>query len=151
MKTVDFESLQERLDRDLSEDEIIVSIMKVYPELYDILEFNEFTLKERLEKNAYLQEQFRFLCIKEKSKLKKLEIQRDEYIGKLYDELKYEDNRSLTKTEIERYYILKDPEYIKLTRLYNIQTVIVETFETIKEALKSQSYNMRTFLETLKL
>lgn len=141
----ELEELQQKIEGEVNEDEIIKEIMLEYPMLYDMLEFNEFTLKEKLEKNAYWYQQFRVLMIKEKHKLNRIEILKDEYIGKLYHKLRFEGDLKLGKIEVEKYYIPKDEKAIKFMKLYMRQQIRVETFETIKDAFKQQGFNMSVF------
>lgn len=147
----EIDTMMDRIEGDLCEDDIIVEIMKEYPDLYDLLNYTEFTVKERLEKNAFLYQQFRLLKIKEKHKLKRIEILRDEYIGKLYHTLRFENTISLGKIEAERYYIPKDENYIKFTKLHMRQQVRVETFEAIADAFDKQGYAMANFIKNLDL
>lgn len=147
----EIDALMDKIEGDLSEDDIIIEIMKEYPDLYDLLNYTEFTVKERLEKNAFLFQQFRLLKIKEKHKLKRIEILKDEYTGKLYHQLRFENTISLGKIEVERYYIPKDERYIKFTKLYMRQQVRVETFEAIAQAFDKQGYAMANFIKNLDL
>jgi hypothetical protein len=132
------------------ENNIIREVLDQFPTLYDDLNFNEYDIKEKLEKNAYLYEQFRVLWLQEKNKLRRIEILRDEYIGKLYQELKNGD-RKLTKTEIERYFIPSDEKAIKYEKLYMKQKIRTETFEALVESFKTQSWNMSTFIKNMQL
>jgi hypothetical protein len=132
------------------ENNIIREVLNQFPTLYDDLNFNEYDIKEKLEKNAYLYEQFRVLWLQEKNKLRRIEILRDEYIGKLYQELKNGD-RKLTKTEIERYFIPSDEKAIKYEKLYMKQKIRTETFEALVESFKTQSWNMSTFIKNMQL
>jgi hypothetical protein len=132
------------------ENNIIREVLNQFPTLYGDLNFNEYDIKEKLEKNAYLYEQFRVLWLQEKNKLRRIEILRDEYIGKLYQELKNGD-RKLTKTEIERYFIPSDEKAIKYEKLYMKQKIRTETFEALVESFKTQSWNMSTFIKNMQL
>ena len=132
----------------VNEDKIIAEIMKEHPDLYDQLDFNEFNVKERLEKNAYWYQHYRILYMKELHKLKNIEIARDKYIGDLYKELKNGD-RKLTKTEIERYYLPSDKkaiQYMKLSMKYQIRC---DVYQYICDAFKSAGYNMSTYVKNM--
>jgi len=132
------------------EDEIIIEIMKDHPDLYDNLNYNEYNIKERLELNAFLYEQYRILALQEKHKLKRIEILKDEYIGNLYTELKYGDLK-MTKTEIERYMIPKDEKAIRFQKLYMRQQIRTETFEYIADSFKQQNYAMGNYIKNMQL
>jgi hypothetical protein len=131
---------------EINEDSIIKDILSKYPELYDQLNFNEYNIKEHLEMNPWLLEQWRLLTIKQKHKYHRIEILKDEYIGDLYHNLKFENDIKLSKQEIERYYIPKDEKAIKFAKLLMKQNIVVETYEAIYEAFKTQSWTMKQFL-----
>lgn len=137
-----------KLNSYINEDEIIKKIQLDFPSLYDDLEYNEYTIKEKLEKNPYLYQQFRLLTIKEKHRLKRIEIIMDEYIGKLYDSLRYGE-KALTKVEIEKYYIPKDENVIKFKKMYMRQYIIADTYETITDAFKQQNFGMNVYVKNL--
>ena len=141
--------IQERLIIEINEDEIIKEIMLLYPEIYDLLEYNEFTIKDRLEKNPYYYQQFRLLWIKEKAKLHHIELKMNKYIGELYDELRFENEIKLGKIEVEKYMIPKDDKFIWYKQLYNRQEKRVETYEAIKEAFKQQGFQMGHFVKVI--
>ena len=132
------------------EDDIIKQVMEEHPTLYDDLNYNEYTIKEKLEKQPYYYQQYRLLYIKEKGHLERVKQLRDKYIGELYEELKYGD-RKLTKTEIERYFIPKDQKAIKFEKLYMKQKIRVETFEAITKAFEQQGYAMANFIKNMQL
>jgi len=137
-------------DIQVIENEVIKEVLNDFPSLYDDLDFNEYTIKDKLEKNAYLYEQFRILWLQEKNKLKRIELLKDKYIGDLYQKLKNGD-RKLSKVEIERYYIPSNEKAIKFEKLYMRQKTRVETFEALADAFKQQSYNMSTYIKNLQL
>ena len=134
----------------INEDEIIKEIMLEYPDIHDALHFDEYNVKEKLEKNQYLYQQYRLLALKESHNLKRIEILMDEYIGQLYDSLKFGD-KTLSKTEIEKYYINKDEKVVKFKKMYMRQAIRVETFEAIVKAFDKQTYNMQTYVKNLSL
>ena len=141
--------IQERLIIEINEDEIIKEIMLLYPEIYDLLEYNEFTIKDRLEKNPYYYQQFRLLWIKEKAKLHHIELKMNKYIGELYDKLRFENEIKLGKIEVEKYMIPKNDKFIWYKQLFNRQEKRVETYEAIKETFKQQSYTMTQFVKVI--
>jgi hypothetical protein len=147
----EIEELQRKVEQQVSEDDIICEIMKEYPELYDMLEYNEYTIKEKLEKSAYWYQNFRLLWIKEKKKLNRIGILKDEYIGNLYHQLRFENDIKLGKVEVEKYYIPKDEQAIKFMKLYMNQEIRVETFKAIAEAFDKQGYAMANFIKNMEL
>jgi len=132
------------------EDDVIIEVMKNHPDLYNHLTYNEYDIKEKLENNAFYYEQWRILWLQEKHKLKRIEILKDEYIGKLYSDLKYGDLK-LSKVEIEKYMIPKDEKAIKYQKLYMRQEIRTETFEYISNAFKQQGFNISTYVKNMQL
>lgn len=142
---------KDKVEQAVSEDEIIKEIMLEHPDLYDMLEFNEYTIKEALEKNAYWYQNFRLLTIQQKRKLTQITMLKDEYIGKLYHSLRFENDISLGKIEVEKYYIPKDEQAIDFQRLVMKQTIRVETYEAITKAFERQGFTMNTFVKNMEL
>jgi len=137
-------------DVDVIEDDIIREVMLDHPTLYDQLNYNEYDIKDKLEVNAFLYQQWRILWLQEKHKLKRIEILKDEYIGKLYSDLKWGDIK-MTKTEIERYMIPIDQKAIKFEKLYMRQRIRTETFEAVTDSFKQQNFTMGNYIKNLQL
>lgn len=135
----------------IDEDDICIDIMKQHLELWDELEWDEFNLKERLEKNPFQYQQYRMLWLAEKHKARKIEIYMDTYIGQLYDQLKYGGEKKLSKTEIERYYIPKDERAIKFMKAHMRQTIRAEVYEHIAISFKNQGFQMNSYVKALQL
>ena len=139
--------LDERIIFSINEDVILKELSETY-DVYSLLEINEFHLKQQIEKNPFYQELFRMEMLKEKGKLMRLEIMRDEKTGIIYDELKNRSDTSYTKQEIERYYLPKDPELIKIKKLMLKTQIRYEFFEAVYDAFKVQGYNFKSYIET---
>lgn len=135
----------------IEEDDICLEVMKQHLDLWDDLQWDEFDLKEKLEKNPYQYQQYRMLWLAEKHKARKIEILMDEYIGKLYDELKYGGEKKLSKTEIERYYIPKDTKAIKFMKAHMRQLIRAEVYESIATSFKNQAFEMNSYVKALQL
>ena len=142
-------TLDSKIFTDIQEDTILKELQIEY-DVFELITINEFKLKEQIEKNPFYQEQFRLLYLKEKGKLMRIETLRDEHIGKLYDDLKYRSDLSLTKTEIEKYYIPKDEGVIKWKKLHLKTQIRMEFFEAIWDAFKSQSWLIKQWIEVNK-
>lgn len=142
---------QQKVETEISEAKIIKEIMLEHPDIYDMLEFNEYTIKEKLEKNAYWYQNFRLLTLQEKRKLNHIQIITDEYIGKLYHQLRFENDIKLGKVETEKYYIPKDEKAVEFMKLVMKQTIRVETYEAITKAFERQGFSMNTFVKNMEL
>ena len=133
----------------IEEDAICREVMEQHPELWEELQWTEYTLKERLEKNPYQYQQYRMLWLKEKHNLRKIEILMEEYIGQLYDSLRYGGDKKLSKTEIEKYYIPKD-EKVKAFRVrFMRQAIRAEIYEHIAISFKNQGFEMNAYVKAL--
>jgi len=141
--------LDNKIFTDIQEDQILKELQLEY-DVYELLTIDEFKIKEQIEKNPFYMEQFRLLYLKEKGKLLRIEIMRDEYIGKLYDDLRFHNDKSITKTEIERYYIPKDEKVVKLKKLHMKTQIRMEFFEAVYEAFKTQSWLLKQHIEVNK-
>ena len=139
-----------KIQSEIDENKTISKLQEEY-DVSEMLDFNEFNINDRLQWNAYLIEQFRLMYINEKHKYGKLEAKFNERAGVWYDHYKYNDGRDLTKTEIERYYLPKTDELIRLKKLLQLQEIRVSYFESLAEAFKSQGFNLRNFVENLKI
>lgn len=135
----------------IDEDEICKEIMLQHISLWNDLDWNEYNLKEKLEKNPYQYQQYRMLWLTEKHKLKKIELLMDEYIGKLYNDLKYKENKSLTKTEIEKYYLPIDENVKKFKRLQMRQEMRSEIYEHICNSFKMQGMSLTAYVKAMQL
>lgn len=135
----------------IDEDEICLEINKQHPELWDQLQWDEFSLKEHIEKNPFHYQQYRMIWLAEKHKLRKVEILMEEYIGKLYDELKYDGDKKLSKTEIEKYYIPSDEKVKKFRKAHMRQSIRVEVYEEIAITFKQQGYGLNAYVKALQL
>lgn len=141
----------EKLKAQIDEDKILKKLQEEYSEYIENLNFNEFNVGDRARENAYMVEHFRLMSISEKNKLKRIEEQINTKAGELYNYYKYEDDRELSKVEIERYYLTTDKELNKLKRLYAMQEVRVGFFDAMAEAFKSQGFGIKNFLDNLKI
>jgi len=147
----DEQKMMDKVKEDINEDLIIKAIMLEYPEIYNMLEFTEYTIKEKLEKNAWWYQNFRLLSIREKRKLSQLNIIYDEYVGKLYHKLRFENDINISKVEATNFYIPADEKVVELKKLMMKQSIRVETFDAIKDAFKQQGYNMTQFIKNMEL
>ncbi len=133
----------------ISEDEVCNEIMLQHPTLYDDLVWDEYNIKEKLEKSMFHYAQYRMLWLMEKNKLRKIEIMREEYTGNLYDNLKYKGEKSLNKTEITQFYLCTDEKIKKFNRLYIRQEMRTEVYQYIAESFKTQGFAMANFIKAM--
>lgn len=144
-------SLMDKIHTQINENKILKTLSSKYPEINELMEFNEFNVGEKLEQNAFLQEKFRLLYISEMSKLRRIEENFNKVAGERYDYYKYHDSRDLSKVEIERYYLPSDKELINLKKLIDVQQTITDFYLAVSDTFKSQGFNLKTFVENLKI
>ena len=87
------------------------------------------------------------MLIHEKLKLEKLQEILDKKTGERYHHYRFDFNESLTKPEIERYYLPKDPEILKIKPLIQKQEIVVGFFATAVKALESVQWSMKNFID----
>jgi len=140
--------LDTRIIDDICKDDIQKKMWEEYG-IDGLVETSEYKLKEQIQRNPFHIQNFRLLALKEMGLKKVLEIERDEHIGNLYDTLKNKSDVSLTKAEIEKYYIPKDPEVIKYKKRILLREIRLEFFESIKDALEKQAWSFKNVLRML--
>ena len=131
----------------VDEKNILEALSKEY-KIMELLEFNEFTIEEKYAKNAYLYMYFRDLYTLENAKLDRINVLIDDVKGKLYDHYRFNFDKTLTKSEIEMYYIPRDPAIVKLNKAYTEQKLRVDFFSSCTKAFDKQGWNMKGFLES---
>jgi len=145
-------SFLEKIKVKINTDVVLEKLQSEYgEEVSKLLDFNEFNIGEKLQMNSFHQENFRLLYIAEKQKLCRLQDNFDERAGQKYDKYKYGNSKDLSKVEIERYYLPKDEELIKLKKIIRLQETRVEFFSAVADSFKSQGFNMRVFMDNLKV
>jgi hypothetical protein len=139
--------LIEDLEGSINEDKILNKLQREY-DVYPLLDFNEITITEKIQKNPFYIKMFRLKQLKEKNRLELLEDRLKERESELYDYLKFHDDRNLTKTEIERYYLNLDDKIKELKKGIYIQRIVVDYFGAIIEAFTNQHWAFKNWLDT---
>lgn len=142
------QSVINKIRDELNEDVLFGKLEEQY-NVYDILMFNEFTIKERLERNAFHYKDFRLKYLQEMAKYEQVKEHLDKKVGEKYQSLK-EGDVKLTKTEIEKYYLPKDEELLKLRALVRKQEIRANYFQAVCEAFDKQGWSMKNFIENQK-
>jgi len=127
-------------------DDVIKELKKQYP-IEDQLGFNEFNIKERLEKNPYLVLNYRSMYLREKEKLDRIEALRDKIIGERYDWYRFNYTKELSPKEVKDYYLPKDEKVIKVNTMYSQQQWKVSFFEACEKSMIQQGWSMKSWLE----
>ena len=135
----------QKIRDELNEDVLFGKLEEQY-NVYDILMFNEFTIKERLERNAFHYKDFRLKYLQECAKTEQVRDRLEKIIGEKYQALK-NGVVTLSKTEIEKYYLPTDEEVLKLKALLRKQEVRAEYFDAVTKAIDKQAWSMKNFID----
>ena len=139
--------LMSELEDSINEDKILNKLQKKY-DIYPLLDFNELTIQEKIMKNPFYIKTFRLMQLREQKKLETLQDKLKERESELYNHLKFHDDRGLTKTEIERYYLNLDSKTKEYKKAIYIQSIIVDYFGAVVEAFQNQHWAMKNWIET---
>lgn len=131
------------------EEEVLNSLREEFP-IEEEVSFNEFNIMDKLQTNGSLILKYKGLYNDAKIKLDKMTDVRDKIVGTRYDFYKFESDKNLTKTEIEKYYLPKDEKIIESTKLVRTQEARVAFFEMCVKILEKTSYNMKTYSDNLR-
>ena len=137
-----------KVREELNSDSVFKKLEEEY-NVYDLLTFNEFNIQDRLERLSFHMKDFRLKYLQEHSKLASVEDRLNKVIGDKYISLK-EGAVTLTKTEIERYYLPKDAEIMKLKGLVRKQEMRMEYFLAVWTAMDKIQWNMKLYCENSK-
>jgi len=135
----------ERVRSELNEDTIFAKMEQDYG-VYDLLNFNEFNLKARLERLAFHMKDFKLKYLQELAKVEQVQDRLDKTIGEKYQALK-NGEVSLTKTEIEKYYLPVDPQIVELKGLLRKQELRAEYFKAVWDAFEKLGWNIKAYIE----
>jgi hypothetical protein len=134
-----------KIREELNEDSIF-SKMEADYNVYDLLTFNEFNIQDRLERLSFHMKDFRLKFLQEQGKLNAVEDRLAQVVGDKYIALK-NGEVALTKTEIERYYLPKDVEVMKLRALVRKQELRTKYFEAVWQAMDKLQWNMKLYCD----
>lgn len=135
----------QKVREELNEDVIFSKLEEEY-NVYDLITFNEFNINERLERLSFHMKDFRLKFLQEQAKLGQVQDHLDKVIGEKYIALK-EGAVTLTKTEIEKYYLPKDEEIIRLKGLVRKQELRTKYFEAVWQVMDKLQWNMKLYCD----
>ena len=134
-----------KIREELNSDTIFSKLEEQY-NVYDLLTFNEFNIQDRLERLSFHMKDFRLKFLQEQSKLNAVQDRLDKEIGDKYVALK-SGEVTLSKTEIEKYYLPKDPDIMKLKGLVRKQEMKTEYFSAVWSAMDKLQWNMKLYCD----
>lgn len=130
---------------ELNADTVFAKLESDY-NVYDLLTFNEFNIQDRLERISFHMKDFRLKFLQEQAKLGTVEDHLNKVTADKYIALK-EGAVTLSKTEIEKYYLAKDEELIRLKGLVRKQEMRVQYFEAVWHAMDKLQWNMKLYCD----
>lgn len=130
----------------VNKDEIIDELLKKYP-IFEIVQFDELNIPEKLEWNPYILMQYEEYLLKERMHLEELEDLKEKLVGELYHKFRFEHSEELSNKEIEKYYIPKDPKYLKMNDIIRKQKIKVGFFAYCVKGLEKQYWSMKSRID----
>ena len=131
------------------ESQVIDKLKERFP-IEEDLSFNEFTIKDKLEKHSYVLMKYNHQYINATAKLSKLQETHEQLIGEKYDYYRFHFDENLSKSEIEKYYLPKDPDILKYKQAVRIQIIVVDFFKTCVDEIERLQWNMKNYLDLTK-
>lgn len=128
----------------VDKDKIIEDLLKEYP-IYDLVAFDELNISQKLQDNPYQVIRFQDQLIKERVRYDELEELQEKLVGELYHKYRFQSEEELSNKEIEKYYIPKDPKYLKMKEILRKQKIRIGFFELCVKGLDRQYWSMKEF------
>ena len=130
-------------------DEVWKSLYENYP-IDQQVRFNEFDVTQKLSMLPYLKVTYDDLFYREKARYDRMLETVEKIQGIRYDHYKFNFDRELTKYEIEKFYLPKDQTLLEAKKKLRKQQWRVDFFKMCSDALASQQWQIKSFLETMK-
>jgi len=137
-------------EKDIKEEDDILGPLLVEHPIHDLIKFDDVNLQKKIQENMTMVVRYRDLYHQELAKLDKLKDLLDKLIGKRYEFYRFDDTKTWTKVEIERYALPADEKVVKMKKIVRKQEVRVRFFEMCWKAFDKQQWSMRMFIDTLK-
>jgi len=115
--------------------------------LEELVKFSEFDIQEKLMENSWQITRFTELYEKENDKLNQILAVKDKIVGTRYDHYRFNADKELRQSEIEKYYLPKDETIIKVNDIIRKQQYRVNFFSMCIKALEKLQWNMKNFLD----
>ena len=133
-----------------SDEDLLQELLREH-NIEEMVKFDEFSIQEKLQNNAYKIVQYKELYIREKIQLDKLISLKEKIIGEQYDYYRFSYDKELRPQEITTYYLPKDEKIIQINKIIRKQEQRVEFFNLCVDALSKQAWNMKSFIEVHKV
>lgn len=142
-------------NNDLAQGEV-VERDEIWKELYNLhpidkqVQFSELDIQEKIRNQPFLLLQYNDLYYKERARLDKMLEVVDKIQGTRYDFYKFNYDKELTKYEIEKFYLPKDPTLLKAKEKLRKQQWRVDFYKMCSDAINNQGWQMKAFVEGMK-
>lgn len=130
----------------MTEDEIKKGLYKEYP-IVEELSYDEFNLVEKIQNQLPLELKYWDLLQNEKYKMDKLEDLMIDWRFKEYDKLRFENERTLTKYEIEEVYLPAKKTIKNIKLKIKEQQVRIDFFKFCLTSIRQLNWNMQNFIK----
>jgi len=114
------------------------------------IKFSDMDIGEKLRNQPYIKLTYDDLYYKEKSRYEKIQEVVEKITGIRYDYYRFNFDKELTKAEIEKYYLPKDPTVLAAKKKLRMQQWRMEFYKMCADSIGNQGWRMREFLESLK-
>lgn len=133
----------------MKQNEVDVLLIQLQEEwnVKDIVSFNELNIQDKLTDQPYQLMRFQEKLIKEKARMEELLDMKAQWAARQYDKFRFNYDKSLTKQEIEQYYLPNDKYMIKLNNTISKQNIIVEYFEMSVKAIDKLQWSIKLYME----
>jgi hypothetical protein len=131
------------------EDDVLSGLLLEHP-IHDLIKFDDINLQKKIQENTTMVVRYRDLYHQELAKLDRLKDLLDKLVGKRYEFYRFNDDKTWTKVEIEKYALPADEKVIQMKKIVRRQEIRVRFFEMCWKAFDKQQWSMRMFIETLK-
>jgi len=130
-------------------DEVWKSLYELYP-IDQQVRFNEFDVTQKLSMLPFLKVQYDDLFYKEKARYDRMLEAVEKIQGIRYDHYRFNYDRELTKYEIEKFYLPKDPTLLEAKKKLRKQQWRVDFFKLCSDSISNMGWQIKAFLESTK-
>ena len=134
----------------IKKDELLEKLQKEWS-IEEFVDFNEFTLNDRLQRHPFMLMKFQQKLENEKFQLNKLLDLKVKIEGEAFERIQRENDLVLKTSEIEKYYLPRDEKLNKIKETLSLQTFIVSYFEMTVKVLNSMSWTLKNFIDSYKI
>jgi hypothetical protein len=114
------------------------------------VQFSDMDIGEKLRKQPYIKLTYDDLYYKEKARYDQMSEVVEKITGIRYDYYRFSYDKEISKYEIEKYYLPKDPTVIEAKKKLRKQQWRVEFFKMCSDSINNQGWRIKEFLESMK-